>query len=115
MPTKGDEQTGPVSTPLDVEHLAQQPDQLGNADIVDEATRERLLQAGILLPADNEKLAPSPLLKDRDMGKVKGMLPAISQKLGRKVSIEEVFDANPERGTWVLKSGEHHHRYGHIS
>ncbi len=115
MPTKGDSDTGPVDSPLNVEKLAQDTDQLGDADIVDAGTRDRLLRQGILLPTDWSHYPASESLKDRDQGKVKGMLGAISQKLGRKVGIEEVLDANPERGTWVLKGGEHHHRYGLIS
>lgn len=120
MPFKPDDQgnteqkdtTGPNPGELDMKEMAQQPGDVPATDIITPAMRSNLLARGILLPEDPTRYPASANLEGRDMGKVKGMLPAISQKVGWKVTVDHIFDANPANGKWILKDGTSHRRHG---
>lgn len=119
MPFKPDDQgtepqdtTGPKPGPLDMKLMADQPGDVPPTDIITPDMRANLLARGVLLPEDPTRYPASEHLGNRDMGKVKGMLTAISQKVGYKVTADHIFDANPANGKWILKDGTSHKRHG---
>jgi hypothetical protein len=113
--TKDKETTGPNPGPLDMREMPQGEGQLGVSEIVTPDMLDNLKARGVILPTDWSQYPAAPELADRDQSKIKGMLPAISQMVGHEVKIEEVMDANPRTGKWVLKDGSSYLRYRLVS